>query len=181
MIVVFATNHDGATRSSHWIALRTHERLATEVKIRLTLLEGHGATRQELERTMTSEVEGLAFFGHGTPHGLYANGMTVLDSQNLSIVRGSWVHAFACRAGIELAAQATAAGAICFVGYQCGLLIEWEPEDIPEPIIDDFIHFVTETTVGLSRGVYDKHALCASVMDSQARIMEWCDANPERR
>lgn len=90
------------------------------------------------------------------------------------------MHAFACRAGVQLAAEAAAAGATCFAGYRSRLLIEWDPAEIPEPIRADFIRLVTQTTLELARGVFDERALLRAAADAQARIMAWCDANPEQ-
>lgn len=180
MIVIFAACHDEPTRCSHWVALRTRERLAAELGCGLTTLEGSAAHRESLAGALAGDVDGLAFFGHGDPDGLYADHKAVLDAGNIHLVNGRWVHAFACRAGVQLAAEAVAAGAACFAGYRSRLLIEWDPDEIPEPIRADFVQLVTQTTLELARGVHDEKVLLRAAADAQARIMEWCDANPEQ-
>jgi hypothetical protein len=179
LILIFATCHDEPTRCSHWVAQRTRERLTAE-GLGTAALEGTQATRDSLERSLAGETTGLAFFGHGSPDGLYAEGVAVLDTANLHVLRARWVHAFACRAGVQLAAEAVAAGAVCFAGYRSSLLIDWDPRDIPQPIYADFVQLVTQTTLELARGVHDDRALVRAAIEAQARIMEWCDAHPEQ-
>lgn len=179
MIVVFAACDDEATRCSHWVAQRTRARLVAELNAAVTVLDGPAATRDALGHTLSGDAAGLAFFGHGDPDGLYAASGAVLDVHNLNLLRDRWAHAFACRAGEQLAAEAVAAGATCFAGYRSRLLLQWEPEDIPEPIRDDFVRLVTQTTLELARGVRDIALLLRAAADAQARIMAWCDDHPD--
>lgn len=179
MIVIFATNHDAATRCSHWIALQSHQRLTAELGLATTILEGDAAQRTTLEQALAGEAQGLAFFGHGNPSSLLdAAKAAVLDVRNINLLRDRWVHAFACRAGTELAGEAAAAGARCFAGYESTLIVEWEPEDIPEPIRGAFVQLVTQTTVELARGIDDLDMLLRASRDTQALIIEWCDEHP---
>ena len=112
MIVIFATNYDAATRCSHWIALHNHQRLTVELGLESTILEGDAACRVTLEQALSGGAHGLAFFGHGNPSSLLdATQTSVLDVRNIQLLRDRWIHAFACRAGNELAGDAAAAGA----------------------------------------------------------------------
>lgn len=179
MIVIFATNYDDATRCSHWIALHNYQRLTIELGLATTMLEGDAARRATLEQALAGEANGLAFFGHGNPCSLLdAAQAAVLDAGNINLLRDRWVHAFACRAGNELAGEAAAAGARCFAGYESTLIVDWEPADIPEPIREAFVQLVTQTTVELARGVDELETLLLASRDTQALIIEWCDAHP---
>lgn len=179
MIVIFATNYDAATRCSHWIAQQNYQRLTVELGLATTMLEGDAARRATLEQALADAAQGLAFFGHGNPSSLLDSAQTaVLDASNVSLLRDRWVHAFACRAGNELAGDAAAAGARCFAGYESTLIVEWEPEDIPEPIRAAFVQLVTQTTVELARGVDELEPLLHASRDIQALIIEWCDEHP---
>ncbi len=182
MIVVLAAhNEDAPTRCSHWIALQTCERLGAELGLAVTLLDGASAQRKELEQALIGATQGLAFFGHGGPDRLFGTEcLVVLDRDNIHIACDRWVHAFACRAGETLAGEAMAAGVSCFVGYDCSLVFEWEPGEIPQPIRAAFTELVTQTTIELARGARDLSSLRRAALLAQAAVVIWCDENPDQ-
>ncbi len=97
-----------------------------------------------------------------------------LDAENLSLLDGRWGHAVACHAGTELAAQAYAHGAVCFVGYRGALIVEWNPNAIPEAVRPLFVQLVTCTTRNLVEGVRDTRTLRARVSRIADDIVSWC-------
>jgi len=95
-------------------------------------------------------------------------------------MRDRWGHAIACRSGTEMAAQACAYGAECFVGYDISLRVEWDPDELPddvEPLVADL---VTRTTRNLASGIRDERRLRADVAAIAEEIADWCMKNPER-
>lgn len=179
MIVVFASCHDPATRCSHWVALRNVERLSGELGCAYEMIAGASARRDALEAALAGEVDGLAFFGHGQEERLLGEQrVSVVDETNLALLRGRWVHAFACRAGVQLAGSAAAAGVRCFAGYESALIVEWDPDAIPLQIRGAFFELVTQTTLELARGVHDVTTIRRAARDAQAEVIAWCDEHP---
>lgn len=179
MIVVFAVAHDPMTRASRWVALRTCERLTDELRVATAVLDGDAATRGVLEQTLTEAVRGFAFFGHGDEERLHGADGPVLDIHNIGRLKGRWVHAFACRAGTDLASAAAMAGVSCFVGYESSLIVEWDPDEIPTAVRPAFAQLVTQTTLELARGVHDADAIGAALFEVQAAVISWCDEHPD--
>ena len=198
MIVVFAprgANPDDALVRTRWIADRTLEALA-EHGLATTPVLGDQATRNRLEQAITENVTGLAFFAHGRRAHVGHNpqdgrpivvddaimGMdgSALDRDNLHLVTERWGHAFACHAGTELAAQACARGATCFVGYEGTLSVEWHPEALPADVAPLVTALVTRTTCNLATGVRDERRLYDDVRVIAEAITVWCRENPER-
>jgi hypothetical protein len=198
VIVVFAprgADADDALARTRWIAERTLHALA-EHGLATTAVLDEQATRTRLEQEITENVAGLAFFTHGRRAHVGQNpqdgrpividdaimGMDgpALDRDNLHLVTGRWGHAFACHAGTELAAQACAQGATCFVGYEGTLSVEWHPEALPVDVEPLVTALVTRTTCNLATGVRDKRRLCDDVSAIAEAIVAWCHENPER-
>ena len=128
---------------------------------------------------MTS-CEGLAFYGHGNPDSLAGAGdKPAVDEGNVTVLAGRWAHALACRSGIELADMAVAAGAQCFAGYEVTLIMEWVPENIPEPIREAFSELVTITTFNLAAGIRDRRTLARAANSLAELIVAWCNSNPD--
>src|SRR5690606_20423911 len=83
-----------------------------------------------------------------------------VDRENLAgIVSGRWGHAIACHVGTELAAQACAHGAECFVAYDTSLIVDWHPDDVPEDVMPLLADLVTVTTCSLSAGIREEKAI----------------------
>lgn len=198
MIVVFAprgADPDDALARTRWIADRTLDTLA-EKGLATTAVLDEQATRNQLEQQITEAVAGLAFFGHGRRAQVGQNpldgrpivvddaimGMDgpALDRDNLHLVTGRWGHALACHAGTELAAQACAHGATCFVGYEGTLSVEWHPEALPADVEPLVTALVTQTTCNLATGIRDEQRLYDDVKAIAEAITIWCRENPER-
>lgn len=194
-VVVFAPgagDADDTLSRTRWMADRTLEMLAEDHHEGAAVVDER-ATRIGLAAAMTDAVVGVAFFSHGrsarfghTEAGpaiqddaIMGMDGAALDRENLDIMAGRWGHAVACHAGTELAAQACAAGATCFVGYEGTLKVEWEPENIPSDVTPLFVDLVTRTTRNLAAGVRDEQLLRRHVNDIAEAITEWCLAHPD--
>lgn len=192
LVVVFAPTRPGdeALLCTRWMAECTLTMLRNENIEPVLVLDG-GATRATLESSLTEAVRGLALLSHGrnahigsagsrAGRGvrddaiLGADGAPALDRDNLHVTRERWVHAIACYAGVELGAHAVHAGATCFVGYDCALLVEWDPGALPPEIEPLMRELVTITTRNLARGVRDLRALKADAEPVVEAINEWC-------
>jgi hypothetical protein len=66
------------------------------------------------------------------------------------------------------------AGASCFVGYDCALLVDWEPAALPAAIEPLMRELVTITTRNLARGVRVLHALQRHAERVAEEISAWC-------
>jgi hypothetical protein len=191
-VIVFAPTRPGdeALVRTRWIADCTLAMLQGENITPVALLDGH-ATRARLEAAATDAVHGLAMLSHGRDSHigssgsragrarrddaiLGADGDPALHRDNLHVTRARWVHAIACYAGVELGAQAVHAGAACFVGYDCALLVDWEPAALP-PAIEPLVReLVIITTRNLARGVRDPRALKRHAEAIAEEISAWC-------
>jgi hypothetical protein len=189
-VVVFAPagrGADDALQRTRWMADRTLEVLAEREQDTVPVLDER-ATRTGLESAVTDDVTGLALFSHGRlgcfgldmqDDAIMGAGGAVLDRDNLHLMKGRWGHAVACHAGTELAAQACAQGAECFVGYEGTLKVEWVPDAIPEGVRPLFTDLVTRTTRNLAAGVRDERALRAEVNRIAEDIAAWCLDHPD--
>lgn len=167
LIVAPTRDDDDTLQRTAWIATQ-HTRLAVEHPA--TLLGG-AATRGGLERHVRDRgaPSGIAFFGHGAADRLFdadrppgSSEPALLDAQNLHLVEGAWVHAFACLAGVRLGELAIDAGVQCFVGYNRALDAGWQ---IPPPAEEPFRALVTALTLALLQGVREERALRARVSE----------------
>ena len=145
---------DDALRNSAWIAQCT----IRCAKIAPATLAGAGAVRAAFERHVaaTPGLAGLAFFGHGAEDRLFdaeraprADGPGLLDSSNVALLRGCWVHAYACWSGKTLAAQAVEQGITIYVGYRRPLDAGWTCPPWAEQALVDL---VTCTSLALLAG-----------------------------
>lgn len=197
-VLIFAPagfDRDDPLVRTRWMAERTLETLAASGIATLPVLDG-ATTRTGLETAVHDDVHGIAFFTHGrlarlgpgragkaaSMHDdaiMGADG-PALDRDNLVLMRGRWGHAIACHVGTELAAQACAHGAECFVGYETSLSVEWHPDDVPEDVKPLLVELVTLTTRNLASGVRGERALIRAVRPAMDSIIDWCEKNPER-
>ena len=153
---------DDTLPNTAWIAGKTIA-LAPQVPIALT---GQVAVRASFERHVTDDLAGVAFFGHGAPARLYdadrppgALGPALLDEHNIGLLRGRWLHAFACHSGSVLATRAAENGVATFVGYHRPLDAGWE---FPPSAEREFVALITCTTLALLAGTRDERGLRAA-------------------
>lgn len=191
-VVVFAPTRvgDEALARTRWIAKHTIAMLRDENIEPVPVLDDQ-ATRARLESSAAGPVRGLALLSHGRDSHIGSSGSRgntagrddailgadrapALDRDNLHITRERWVHAIACYAGVELGAHAVHAGALCFIGYDCALLVDWEPDALPPEIEPRMRELVTITTRNLARGVHDVRALKAHANLVAEDISAWC-------
>lgn len=155
---------DEALANSAWIAHHTISRTSPSP---LSLL-GVVAVRRRFEELVarTTDLSGVAFFGHGAQDRLFdaertpndPNGPTVLDFKNISLLKDRWVHAFACWSGQSLAHHAVSCGVSIYVGYAQPLDVGWS---VPPPAESEFIAMVTCMTMALLEGIRDERTLRA--------------------
>lgn len=196
-VLVFgpSTPGDDALKRTRWMADCTIEVLGADRIGVVSLLDAR-ATRVELEEAVDG-VSGLALLSHGRRadfHGrpgadgrprvvddaiIGADGKPALDRDNLHVSRGRWVHAIACHAGGELGAHVVHGGAVCFVGYNCALIVDWDPDEIPAPVKPLMRDLVTITTRNLAQGVRDERTLRRQANEIAEDIADWCEQNPE--
>lgn len=196
MIVIFAPHgidRDDALVRTRWMADQTLRVLAQRALTTTAVLDEQ-ATRINLEQAVNEGVVGVAFFSHGRQASIrQQDGRPIivddaimgldgpaLQRDNLHIMNGRWGHALACHAGTELAAQACAAGATCFVGYEGTISVEWHPEALPADVVPLVAALVTQTTCGLALGIRDEQKLYDDVREIAEAIETWCQQNPER-
>jgi hypothetical protein len=191
-VVVFAPTRPGdeALVRTRWIADCTLAMLLSESIEPLPLLDDQ-ATRANLEASATGSVRGFAILAHGRDSHIGSAGSRAgravrddailgadrapaLDRDNLHVTCTRWVHAIACYAGVELGAHAVHAGAVCFVGYECALLVDWDPAALPAEIEPLMRELVTITTRNLARGERDLRALQAQANEIAEDISAWC-------
>lgn len=197
-ILIFAPkgkDRDDALVRTRWMADRTTSVLAQHACETTAVLD-EDATRNGLEAALTDGLTGIAFFSHGrradtsqrkedgqrrvVDDAIMGINGPAFDRENMHLARGRWAHAVACHAGTELAAQACAHGAECFVGYEGTLSVEWHPEDLPADVEPLVTALVTRTTWNLAMGVRDPSRLQADVNEIAEDITAWCMENPER-
>ena len=165
MIVAPHRDDDEGLGRSRWVAMETFIRVfrpASPVKV---FLQNGDAIRATFEVTLQNnpDIEGLAFFGHGAEDRLFdanrppkTNGPALLDSDNLHMLRGKWIHAFACWSGKKLAIEAVLNGISIYVGYRRPLDVGWA---FPPSATNEFKNLVTCTTRALASGERDERAL----------------------
>ena len=174
---------------TRWVAAHTLERLAADGVPTVAVLDDR-ATRAGLEGAIRDETRGVALFSHGrvarkgaptaTDDAIMGLDGPALDRDNLTLLRDRWGHAVACHSGTEMATQACAHGAECFVGYDVSLTVEWDPDALPEEIEPLMIDLVTKTTRNLAGGVRDERRLLADVNAIAEDIADWCRNNADR-
>jgi hypothetical protein len=166
--LVFAPSRTGddALLNSAWIAAQT----IASAPHPPAVIEGSGAVRAALEAHVraTPELSGLAFFGHGARDRLFdasrspadPDGPAAIDTENVHLLRGCWIHAFACLSGVTLAERAVVLGATIYVGYRRPLDVGWT---VPPPAEREFIEMVTCVTLALLAGERDERKLLGAV------------------
>jgi hypothetical protein len=173
---------DPALTNSAWIARRTQD-AAPNAPIALT---GRDAVRHRFEQLVQSQhqIEGVAFFGHGASDRLFdadrmpndPTGPTAIDTANAALLKGRWVHAFACWSGEQLAARAVLNGASIYVGYKKPLDIGWSA---PPPAEAEFVEMVTYVTTALIKGVRDERSLLSQLSAAVDNFIAALEATPK--
>jgi hypothetical protein len=172
---------DAALSSSAWIARATIRR----APVAPATLTGTDAVRAIFEQHVagTPGLTGVAFFGHGAEDRLFdadrvpqADGPGLLDSGNVALLRGCWVHAFACWSGKTLAAHAIEQGIAIYVGYRRPLDVGWSS---PPSAEREFVELVTCTTLALLAGERDERTLRAKASRAADDFVEALEALPD--
>lgn len=183
LVVSPLRDDDEALRATAWVARKTIEH-ATEAPE--SLLDG-AAMRANFEQHLaaTPELAGIAFFGHGGEDRLFGaerapetDGPAIIDLGNVALLRGRWVHAFACNSGKTLAHHAIDSGAQIYVGYRRPLDAGW---DCPPSAEQEFIHLVTCTTLALLSGERDERALRRLVSAAADAFFDALEALPDEQ
>jgi hypothetical protein len=172
---------DEALRATAWVARKTIDHAEEPPE---SLLDS-AATRENFERSLAENpgLAGIAFFGHGGEDRLFSadrapesEGPALIDPENVALLRGRWVHAFACNSGKELACHAIRSGAQIYVGYRRPLDAGW---DCPPSAEHQFIRLVTSTTLALLSGERDERTLRSKVSAAADDFFEALEALPD--
>ena len=88
--------------------------------LRLTELECSKANRKEVESSLSTEDQTLAFFnGHGDKKTVYGHNNTpILDQNNIQLTKEKMIYALACSSLVELGELAIQNGAKVYIGYR---------------------------------------------------------------
>ncbi len=153
LVVAPRREGDEVLRLSAWIAEQNAALRSADVRH----LTGEAVERSRVTESLTAEVEGIAFFGHGRQDALVGSSREpLIDGDNLSALAGRWLHALACSAAVGLGPQAMEAGLATFVGYRTELVPSF---DLPPPAEAQFIALVTSTTRALLAGEREQEKL----------------------
>ena len=183
LVVSPLRDDDVALRATDWIARKTIECAAETPE---SLLDS-AATRADFERRLAENpgLAGIAFFGHGGEDRLFgaerapgAAGPALIDPDNVTLLRGRWVHAFACNSGQILAHLAVRSGAQIYVGYHRPLDAGW---DCPPSAEQQFLRLVTCTTLALLSGERDERTLRRTVSAAADDFFEALEALPDEQ
>ena len=158
---------DPALEVSAWIAAATASRAPQAPR----LLTEAAAVRGSFEAQVkdSADLAGVAFFGHGKDDRLDgADRDPLLDSDNVALLGGCWVHAFACLSGVKLAHRAVLQGAAIYVGYRRPLNVSF---DVPPPAEAEFVDLVSCVTLALLAGERDAAALQKRVSEAADRFV----------
>ncbi len=186
---------DQALDSSHWIAVRTHERLGEEA-----IILGHpNAVRRQLEGMLETEgLRGVVFFGHGDPGvtwtvllrpnhtepctlnntseqgAIYGcDGESALDCRNTRLLKDRFCHILACNVGFALGPPAIDAGATCFVAYETSITPEFDAAELPAELARLLADVATSTTRNLHQGLFDKGMLEKTLQTAIEALDAW--------
>lgn len=119
-----------------------------------------------------SHPRGVAFFGHGSTDAVFGDdGCPLLDRYNCDLLAGTWFYAFACRAGVELAACAAPPATIA-AGYTVPLIVEFDPGLLSGELLTRFVDFVVAVPVLLATGETDARAIAREVEARAERVAE---------
>lgn len=171
---------DALTRSA-WIAQQTIDRAPHPPAV----LAGSDAVRVAFEQHVraTPELTGVAFFGHGAKDRLFdanrppqKDSPAAIDTENVALLRGCWIYAFACLSGTMLARHAVELGAAIYVGYQQPLDVGW---NFPPPAEREFIEMVTCVTLALLAGERDERTLRAMASRAADAFFEALEKVPD--
>jgi hypothetical protein len=120
---------------------------------------GAEASRAMFEQHVEG-LQGVVVVGHGGPTALVTkSGQPLLDRSNVSVIRGRWLHAFACRTGQILADAAVVDGAEAYAGYSCPLFVDAVTEAHLARLGEPFECLLTETSACLAEGVRDARVI----------------------
>ncbi|MEZ4389750.1 MAG: hypothetical protein R3A48_01540 [Polyangiales bacterium] len=181
LLIAPSRDDDAALAATRWISEVTRERATPAPRALL----GHEAVRGGMEEMLRADpsLRGVAFFGHGAEDRLFgadrapgAPGPSRLDAQNVALLDGRWVHAFACLSGLSLARRAARAGAEIFVGYRRPLDAGWSA---PPSAPTSFADVVTSTTLALLQGQRDERELRANVSRAVDVFFEDLESVPD--
>lgn len=171
---------DVALVNSHWVAERTAEALRRRfVDAEVGVVAGDEIDAARVAAEMQRDCDGFVYFGHGREHGLYRHGALLLGRENVRLLRGRWLHAFACLSGDTLCYDAADAGASAYLGYRVPVIVEWDVSSLPEELCALLEALVTAATLELACGERSRRTLRARVRAASERLTEWLDLHVE--
>lgn len=102
---------------------------------------------------LADDGRGVAYFGHGDPHGIFDDlGRALFAGDEVKVLEGRWVHAFACLSAHHFGPRVQATGATRFVGYTLRLPANWSEEELPGEVLPMAREAVSAVTLALAAG-----------------------------
>lgn len=185
---------DKALVNSHWVAEHTAIALQNAFPtLILTTKSGYIVDKACVETELAAEHEGFAYFGHGQDTVLYRikDGsnpvlrekdwppIPIFEITHLPSVGQRWFHAFACLSGNALSKAAPQAGVGAYLGYSIKVVVEWEPNALPEDLRLLLENLITVATLLLARGERARGVIRKSVKNASDELLEWLDEHEE--
>lgn len=112
--------HDKETSYLHSFSKAIVQIVKENRAIRLTELDGSKANRNEVESSLSTKDQTLAFFnGHGDEETVYGHeNKAILDRDNIRLIDTKIVYALACSSLVGLGKLAIQNGARTYIGYR---------------------------------------------------------------
>lgn len=176
------TSNDGLVVSAFVIA--AHAECGDFADARV--LAGAACQRVSMEEAV-QECAGLVFSGHGVSEPMndgialagHEGDAALVDTHNVSMLSGRWVHAIACRSAGELAREAVLNGVAAWAGYTSALHVDFDPEVLPLEGRALFEQFVTVTSCLLARGERCSLAIKGELDEPRLALVAWVDEQLE--
>lgn len=168
-VLVFApqrTPEDAALKNSRLVADWVVAMLSRR-GVAVDALFDHAATGEALSATLSLDSHAaLTAFGHGDQWSIKdARGGDAVHRENLHLLTGRVVYAFACQTGDELARHAMEAGARCYAGYRTSVIVQWDLRSLHADIHPSLIALATHAAGRVLEGVWDLSQLQRELSD----------------
>ncbi len=121
--------HDIITSYLHDFSKEIVKTLKEAKDIHIANIEGTKVTRDELEKYISKEKPKLVFLnGHGDRKSVCGhNNETILDENNVSIMKDKIVYALSCDSLTELGETAVENGTKAYIGYRASFMLIRDP------------------------------------------------------
>lgn len=133
--VVTRPNYDLITSYLHDFSKGIIKAIKATKDIHITNLEGHEATRVNLEKAINNEDPRLLFLnGHGDKRTVTGHkNEPILDEENVRLTKKRIVYALSCDSLEELGPKAVKNGAEAYIGYKASFMLVRDPTRTGSP------------------------------------------------